>query len=69
MADKPRDEPVVTLREIHERMGSVEDELAKLSRHMEALLKRLDRLENPNLQNLSVPRDFLDEGPHFPGMG
>jgi len=67
MVDMIRDEPAVTLREIHERMAAIEHKLEKLTRHVEALLGRLDRAENPNLQNMSVPRDF-NEGPHFPGM-
>ena len=68
MAERSAEEPVVTLREIHSRMEAIEQKLEKLTRHVEKLLDRLDRAENPNLQTMHVPRDF-NEGPLMPGLG
>jgi hypothetical protein len=68
MTETTIDEPVVTLREIHRRMDVIEQKLDKLTRHMEKLVARWERAENPNLQTMHVPRDF-NAGPHMPGLG
>jgi hypothetical protein len=61
-------DPIVTLREIHARMESIEQVLTNLSHHVEKLVQRLDRAENTYLQTMHVPRDF-NAGPHMPGLG
>jgi hypothetical protein len=68
MAETFTEDPTVTLREIHRRMEAIEKKLDGLAGHVEKLMSRLDRAENPNLQTMTVPRDF-NAGPHMPGLG